>query len=133
MVHDDELRELYRMLADVLDGFNRTHDAQVVYIDFVADSPEQGTYSGSVVLREYEHSIIDYHYRDLADDDFDWFGPDDWGYIDRSKEVERILAERRRAAQRCHREGRDLSTLWYVDCGASGPPGRNTSRRYWDW
>lgn len=114
MIANAELQELYRLLADVLDGFNRTHDVQVAYVDFSAFVPDEDAHNGSLVCREYEQSIIDYHYRDLGPDDFDWFGPDDWVYVDRSREVERILAERRKTAQRYHREGRDLRTLWYV-------------------
>lgn len=134
MLDNRELQELYRLIADVLDGFNRTHDVQVLYVDFVATLPDQDVYGGSLVLRQYEQSIIDYHYRDLAEEDFDWFGEDDWVFVDRTTEVERIIAERRRTAQRYHREGRDLSTLWYVDRGGSGPPGgRDGFRTYDRW
>ena len=75
MIDNPELQDLYRTVADVLDGYNKTHDVQVVYVDFEARVPDY-SYSGSVVCREYPESIIDYHYRDLRDDDFDWYSPD---------------------------------------------------------
>lgn len=102
MVDNPELQELYRTIADVLDGYNRTHDAQVSYVDFEARVPGYG-YSGSVVCREYEQSILDYYYRDLTDDDNDWFGPEDWPQS--AAEVDRIRSENRREAQRRHRDG----------------------------
>ena len=108
-VTDKELQELYGLIYTVIDGFNKTHDAQVEYVDFRVDVPadEQmyDIYDGSVVAPIYAQSIIDYHYRDLRDDDFDWFGSDEWVLPDRSKEVERIMAVNRREAQRRHREG----------------------------
>lgn len=110
---DQELQELYALLMGVLDGYNRTHKTQVQFVDFYAATPD-GQADGSVVVAEYVSSIIDYHYRDLCDDDFDWFDQSDWVTLDRTREIERILAERRKEAQRYHREGRDLSTLWYV-------------------
>lgn len=108
-----ELQELYALLMNTLDGYNRTHKTQVQFIDFYASTPD-GQVDGSVVVAEYVENIIDYHYRDLRDEDFDWYGPEDWEYLDRSRIVDQILAERRKEAQRYHREGRDLSTLWYV-------------------
>lgn len=122
MVEDYELQELYRLLADVLDGYNRTHDAQVQFLDFYASDADGRPYDGSVVVCVYDQSIIDFHYRDLRDDDFDWFTAEDWAVVDRSREVERILSERRKMAQRYHREGRDLSTLWFVRCMDDAPP-----------
>lgn len=111
MVDNPELQELYRTVADVLDGYNRTHDAQVLYVDFTARVPDQ-PYSGSVVCREYGQSIIDYHYRDLRDDDFDWYSPGDWPKVCLDREA--IAAKQRKEAQRAHREGRKLSSLWYL-------------------
>ena len=116
-----DLQELYRLLADVLDGYNRTHDAQVVYLDFAAVS-DGADCAGSLVMRQYDQSIIDYHYRDLRDDDFDWFGPEDWELPDRAKELERILAERRKTAQRYHRSGTSSAgtmTPWAI-CTTQG-------------
>lgn len=112
MIDNPDLQELYRTVADVLDGYNKTHDAQVVYVDFEARVPDY-SYSGSVVCREYPESIIDYHYRDLRDDDFDWYSPDDWPKVCADREA--VADACRKEAQRAHREGRNLSTLWYCD------------------
>lgn len=108
MVEDKELQELYGLIYTTLDGFNKTHDVQVQFVDFNADVPEDNdspdyVYAGSVVLPSYEVNVIDFHYRDLRDEDFDWFALDDWlqACIDR----EAIAAENRREAQKRHREG----------------------------
>lgn len=111
MVEDKELQELYGLIYTTLDGFNKTHDVQVQFVDFNADVPADAdeddtsdyVYAGSVVLPHYEVNVIDFHYRDLRDDDFDWFKPDDWAQacVDR----EAIAEANRREAQKRHREG----------------------------
>lgn len=118
MIDNPELQELYRTVVDVLDGYNKTHDAQVVYVDFEARVPDY-IYSGSVVCREYPESIIDYHYRDLRDDDFDWYTVDDWPKVCLDREA--VADARRKEAQRAHREGRKLSDLWFVKHRNDGP------------
>ena len=118
MIDNPELQDLYRTVADVLDGYNRTHDVQVVYVDFEARVPDY-SYSGSVVCREYPDSIIDYHYRDLRDDDFYWFKPEDWPKVCLDREA--IAAANRKEAQRAHREGRKLSDIWHVKHRNNGP------------
>lgn len=113
MVDNVELQELYSLLSDVLDGYNRTHAVQVDYVDFSVAVPESA-YRGSVVCREYEDNIVDYHYRDLVDDDFDWFEGEEWTYEARRASVERILKEQRLETQAAHRRGRSLNYLWWV-------------------
>lgn len=108
MVEDPELRELYGLIYTMLDGFNKTHDVQVQYVDFNADVPADGddpdcVYAGSVVLPSYEVNVIDFEYRELGPDDFDWFGPEDWPQS--VADVERIKAANRKEAQKRHREG----------------------------
>lgn len=102
MVDNPELQELYRTIADVLDGYNKTHGAQVSYVDFEARVPDYA-YSGSVVCREYPESIIDYHYRDLREDDFDWYTAEDWAKVCVDRKA--VAAKQRRDAQKAHREG----------------------------
>lgn len=111
MVDNTDLQDLYRTLADVLDGYNKTHDTQVSSVDFDCTTPE-ACYNGSVVCREYEHNIIDYHYRDLVEQDFDWYSPVDWAHVQLDREA--IAAKQRKEAQRAHREGRKVSNLWYI-------------------
>lgn len=108
-VNNADLRELYGLIYTMLDGFNKTHDVQIRYVDFNADVPqdEDGVdasgYNGSVVFPSYEVNVIDFHYRDLRDDDFDWFDVGDWAQacVDR----EAIAEANRREAQKRHREG----------------------------
>ena len=106
MVENADLQDLYRLLADTLDGYNKTHDVQVSYVDFTATLPS-AAYSGSVVCREHPDNIIDYHYRDLREGDFDWYSPEDWAHVVCDREA--IAAANRKEAQRAHREGRDVS------------------------
>lgn len=108
MVEDKELQELYGLIYTAIDGFNKTHDVQVCYCDFKADMPieddaDQIAYDGTVVFPRYEVNVIDYHYRDLRKDDFDWFEAGDWAQacVDR----EAIAEANRREAQKRHREG----------------------------
>lgn len=111
MVEDAELQELYGLVYTMLDGYNKTHDVQVNYLDFNADVPaddgegesQDYVYAGSVVLPHYQVNVIDFHYRDLRDDDFDWFSLEDWpqACVDRDA----IAAANRREAQKRHRDG----------------------------
>ena len=111
MVDDKELQELYGLVYTVLDGFNKTHGVQVNYLDFNADVPaddgadesQDYVYAGSVVLPHYQVNVIDFHYRDLRDDDFDWWTLDDWPQA--VADAERVKAENRREAQKRHRDG----------------------------
>lgn len=110
MVDDKELQELYGLVYTVLDGFNKTHGVQVNYLDFNADVPADDedeshdyVYAGSVVLPHYQVNVIDFHYRDLRDDDFDWWSLDDWPQA--VADAERVKAENRKEAQKRHREG----------------------------
>lgn len=108
MVEDAELQELYGLVYTMLDGYNKTHDVQVQYVDFNAEVPvldddSDYLYAGSVVLPRYEVNVIDFHYRDLREDDFDWFSLEDWpqACVDRDA----VAAANRREAQKRHREG----------------------------
>lgn len=108
MADNADLQDLYRLLVDVLDGFNKTHDAQVSYVDFAATLPS-ATYYGSVVCREHPDNIIQYHYRDLRDEDFDWYTPEDWAHVVCDRDA--IANANRREAQRAHREGRKVASF----------------------
>ena len=109
MVEDKELQELYGLIYTAIDGFNKTHDVQVQYLDFKADVPDDGdeddqvSHDGTLVFPRYQVNVIDFHYRDLRDDDFDWFKPEDWAQacVDR----EAIVEANRKDAQKRHREG----------------------------
>lgn len=107
MVEDKALQEFYGLIYMVVDGFNRTHDVQVQYLDFRADAAdcEHGEYDGTLVFPRYSTTLIDEYYRSLGDDDNDWWESDDWQFVNREREMERVLKQRRREAQRRHREG----------------------------
>lgn len=112
MVENAEIQELYSIIFDVLNGFNKTHDVQVLSVDFEASVPTE-LYQGSVICREYQKSIIDYHYRDLVDADYDWYSPN-WSYLDQQRTIDRINSGRRRKTQQHYRAGRDIRTLWWT-------------------
>lgn len=125
MTANTELQELYALVARVVDGYNRTHRAQVSYLDFTADVPgDEAPYSGSLVFRDYRPNVIEQDYRELTEDDNDWYGPEDWDAVARASAVEVIRRDRRKESQRRHREGLGLDTLWYVrlrDCDSPFP------------
>ncbi|WP_139653018.1 hypothetical protein [Raoultibacter phocaeensis] len=111
MIENVELQELYSLIADVCNGYNKTHETQVSYVDFTAALPDED-YSGAVVCREYPKNIIDYHYRDLRDDDFDWEAYAD--YTAYRRRIDAIRSDWVRRSQRAHREG-TMSLCYWLD------------------
>lgn len=105
-----DLQELHALLFSVVENFNKTHDAQVLSLDFecdlsfVEDVNEADKFLGSLVFPEETLNLENVYYRaiscqlDVPDDELT--------EQQRIYEIERIKRANRASLQKAHREGR---------------------------
>lgn len=105
-----DLQELHALLFTVVENFNKTHDAQVLSLDFdcdlsyVEDINEPEKFFGSLVFPDKTLNLENIYYRVISSqiDDPD----DDLTEQQRINEIERIKRANRASLQKAHREGR---------------------------
>lgn len=114
MIDDPDIQELYSLLADTLNGFNRTHDVQVDWVDFKAlerlSAPcfSRAAYEGSVACRTYERKPMDAWYSCI--DSSELYPNCDFS-VDQS-EIVKIRRAWVRMSQQAHREGCMSRCYW---------------------